>query len=253
MRSSRRSRSSSPPTRGRARCCCRVTPGWGRRPCGGRASSRPTPKATPFSPPGRSKPRRSSPTPASATCSPPGTTRSTELPAPQAHALRAALLLEEPSSGSVDERAVSLGFLGVLRALARSRPVLVGDRRRAVARPSIGSRAALRSAPAAGARDLLARAALRGARRADVLPGAGLSRVRRAPGGSARRWRTCTCSSRSASESRCRARFCSPFTTRREGIPTSPSSSPARGQKGARDCHRPCESWSAPASPRCPT
>ena len=70
-RSLRRSRSSSPPTRGRALCCCRVTPGWGRRPCGGRASSRPTPKATPFSPPGRSKPRRSSPTPASATCSPP--------------------------------------------------------------------------------------------------------------------------------------------------------------------------------------
>ena len=48
-----------------------------------------------------------------------------ELPAPQAHALRAALLLEEPATGSVDERAVSLGFLGVLRALARSQPVLV--------------------------------------------------------------------------------------------------------------------------------
>ncbi len=49
----------------------------------------------------------------------------TELPAPQAHALRAALLLEEPSSGSVDERGVSLGFLGVLRALAQAGPVLV--------------------------------------------------------------------------------------------------------------------------------
>ena len=48
-----------------------------------------------------------------------------ELPTPQAHALRAALLLEEPTTGSVDERAVSLGFLGVLRALARSQPVLV--------------------------------------------------------------------------------------------------------------------------------
>ncbi len=48
-----------------------------------------------------------------------------ELPTPQEHALRAALLLEEPTGGSVDERAVSLGFLGVLRVLARAQPVLV--------------------------------------------------------------------------------------------------------------------------------
>lgn len=48
------------------------------------------------------------------------------LPPPQAQALRAALLLEEPVDGSVDERAVALGFLGVLRALAEARPVLVG-------------------------------------------------------------------------------------------------------------------------------
>lgn len=48
-----------------------------------------------------------------------------ELPAPQAHALRAALMLEAPVSGAVDERGVALGFLGVVHALARDRPVLV--------------------------------------------------------------------------------------------------------------------------------
>jgi ATP/maltotriose-dependent transcriptional regulator MalT len=48
-----------------------------------------------------------------------------ELPAPQGHALRAALMLEAPAEGAVDERGVSLGFLGVIRALARDRPVLV--------------------------------------------------------------------------------------------------------------------------------
>ncbi|HWL34215.1 MAG TPA: AAA family ATPase [Gaiellaceae bacterium] len=48
-----------------------------------------------------------------------------ELPSPQAHALRAALLLEAPDSGGVDQRGVALGFLGVLRALAAERPVLV--------------------------------------------------------------------------------------------------------------------------------
>ena len=48
-----------------------------------------------------------------------------ELPAPQAHALRAALMLEAPAKGAVDERAVALGFLGVLRTLARTQPVLV--------------------------------------------------------------------------------------------------------------------------------
>ena len=48
-----------------------------------------------------------------------------ELPAPQAHALRAALMLEAPATGEVDVRGVSLGFLGVIRALARERPVLM--------------------------------------------------------------------------------------------------------------------------------
>ena len=48
-----------------------------------------------------------------------------KLPAPQAQALRAALLLETPDSGGVDQRGVALGFLGVLRALAAERPVLV--------------------------------------------------------------------------------------------------------------------------------
>ena len=48
-----------------------------------------------------------------------------ELPPPQAHALRAALLLETPGPGGVDQRGVTLGFLGVLRTLAVARPVLV--------------------------------------------------------------------------------------------------------------------------------
>lgn len=50
--------------------------------------------------------------------------RLSELPPPQAHALRAALLLEEPD-GAVDERAVALGFLGLLRGLAAAAPLLV--------------------------------------------------------------------------------------------------------------------------------
>ena len=48
-----------------------------------------------------------------------------ELPEPQAHALRAALLLEAPGPGGVDQRGVALGFLGVLRALAAECSVLV--------------------------------------------------------------------------------------------------------------------------------
>jgi DNA-binding CsgD family transcriptional regulator len=48
-----------------------------------------------------------------------------ELPAPQAHALRAALMLEAPATRAVDERGVSLGLLGVIRAIARAQPVLV--------------------------------------------------------------------------------------------------------------------------------
>ena len=45
-----------------------------------------------------------------------------ELPVPQAHALRAALLLESADAGVVDERAVALGFLGLLVSEA---PVLL--------------------------------------------------------------------------------------------------------------------------------
>ncbi len=45
-----------------------------------------------------------------------------ELPEPQAHALRAALLLEPPIAAAVDERAVALGFLGILVSEA---PVLL--------------------------------------------------------------------------------------------------------------------------------
>lgn len=48
-----------------------------------------------------------------------------ELPTPQAHALRAALMLEAPVSGAVDDRGVALGFLGALHALAREERVLV--------------------------------------------------------------------------------------------------------------------------------
>jgi DNA-binding CsgD family transcriptional regulator len=47
------------------------------------------------------------------------------VPAPQASALRAALLLEAPADGPVDARAVSLGFHGVVQALAAERPVLL--------------------------------------------------------------------------------------------------------------------------------
>jgi ATP/maltotriose-dependent transcriptional regulator MalT len=47
------------------------------------------------------------------------------VPEPQARALRAALLLEAPADGTVDARAVSLGFHGVVRALARDRPVML--------------------------------------------------------------------------------------------------------------------------------
>ena len=48
-----------------------------------------------------------------------------ELPAPQARALRAALLLETPGPGGVDQRGVTLGFLAVVRSLAAVRPVLI--------------------------------------------------------------------------------------------------------------------------------
>lgn len=47
-----------------------------------------------------------------------------ELPAPQRRALEAALLLEDPAGGAkLDARAVSLGALGALRALAVRTPV----------------------------------------------------------------------------------------------------------------------------------
>jgi DNA-binding CsgD family transcriptional regulator len=48
-----------------------------------------------------------------------------ELPTPQAHALRVALLLEAVGDVPADERAVGHGLLGVLRALAATVPVLV--------------------------------------------------------------------------------------------------------------------------------
>ena len=48
-----------------------------------------------------------------------------ELPAPQADALRAALLLEAPGPGGVDQRGVTRGFVGVLRTLAAAQPVLI--------------------------------------------------------------------------------------------------------------------------------
>jgi DNA-binding CsgD family transcriptional regulator len=47
------------------------------------------------------------------------------LPSPQRRALEAALLLEEPTDGPPDSRAIALGVLGVLRSLASSRPVIV--------------------------------------------------------------------------------------------------------------------------------
>src|SRR5215212_6016696 len=48
-----------------------------------------------------------------------------ELSEPQARALRIALLLDEPRGRRPEPRAIALGLLGVLRALARSGPVLV--------------------------------------------------------------------------------------------------------------------------------
>ncbi len=48
-----------------------------------------------------------------------------ELPSPQRRALEAALLLEEPTAGPPDSRAIALGVLGVLRSLAAARPVIV--------------------------------------------------------------------------------------------------------------------------------
>ena len=48
-----------------------------------------------------------------------------ELPTPQRRALEVALLLEEARGPPPDQRAIALAFLGVLRLLARSGPVLV--------------------------------------------------------------------------------------------------------------------------------
>jgi tetratricopeptide (TPR) repeat protein len=47
------------------------------------------------------------------------------LPAPQAHALRIALLLEPADGTPADERAVGLGLLGVLQSFARDTPIVV--------------------------------------------------------------------------------------------------------------------------------
>jgi hypothetical protein len=49
-----------------------------------------------------------------------------ELPEPQRHALEVALLRAEPAQRQFLPRAVALGLLGVLRALARQAPTLVG-------------------------------------------------------------------------------------------------------------------------------
>jgi DNA-binding CsgD family transcriptional regulator len=48
-----------------------------------------------------------------------------ELPAPQRRALRVALLLEDPRGRPPDQRGIALAVLGVLRALAETRPVVV--------------------------------------------------------------------------------------------------------------------------------
>ncbi len=48
-----------------------------------------------------------------------------ELPSPQRSALEVALLLDESTNGPPDPRAIGMGLLGVLRALAASEPVLV--------------------------------------------------------------------------------------------------------------------------------
>jgi DNA-binding CsgD family transcriptional regulator len=50
----------------------------------------------------------------------------TELPEPQRHALEVALMRAEPHGQQSFPRAVALGLLGVLRVLARDRPVVVG-------------------------------------------------------------------------------------------------------------------------------
>jgi hypothetical protein len=47
------------------------------------------------------------------------------VPAPQADALRVALLLERPGRTAVDQSVVAASFLSALRALGTSRPVLV--------------------------------------------------------------------------------------------------------------------------------
>jgi predicted ATPase len=49
-----------------------------------------------------------------------------ELPVPQRRALEVALLRAEPDDDELFPRAVALGFLGVLTALARSTPLVVG-------------------------------------------------------------------------------------------------------------------------------
>ncbi len=48
-----------------------------------------------------------------------------ELPAPQRHALEVALLLDDGADATPDPRAIGMGLLGVLRALAESSPALV--------------------------------------------------------------------------------------------------------------------------------
>ncbi len=102
------------------------------------------------------------------------------LPEPQAKALRAALLLEPPDAGVVDERAVALGFLGLLVSEA---PGPAGSRRPAVARPAVGARARLRSAPnRRGTGRVPARASRRGALSALVRTRARVAELHEPPG-----------------------------------------------------------------------
>ena len=71
---------------------------------------------------------------------------SRDLPAPQRRALEVALLRAEPDGEQSLQRAVGLGLLGVLRALADRRSDAARDRRRPVAGPSVGERTRVRGA-----------------------------------------------------------------------------------------------------------
>ena len=73
-----------------------------------------------------------------------------ELPEPQQRALDAALLR---TAGSANSRTVGSALVSVLAALTRDTLVLARDRRRAMARPRLGSRARVRRQTAAARRE----------------------------------------------------------------------------------------------------